>query len=673
MNDSDHVLAAPMDYGEDRPKADNPLQIMDVSLRDGQQSLFGGRGRTEDMISVAERMDEIGFWAVEIGGGATFDVAHRVLNEDPWERIRIVKQKFNQTPLAMALRSQSLVGHRLYPDDVSRAFVEAAAANGIDVFRTFDALNDFRNYEVIFDSVRAAEKHFQGCICYALTEPRMGGQVFNLAYYVDKAKALEAMGVDSICIKDLAGLLAPYDGYALIKGIKEATTVPIHLHSHFTSGMAPMTHLKAIEAGVDLVDACLFSYAYRTSHPAIEPLVMTLLGTNRDTGFDGAKLARINETLEKDVLPKYASLIDASKVSTPETDALAKQLPPGMISDIRGKLEQMDALDKIGRAYEELPAVRRDLGQAPLVTPIYQIVGTQAVNNAVFDDDNERYKMIADQTRDLCFGLYGATPGPIDPDLLKKALKDYPEGETPLTGRPAEGMDPELGKAKEAAEGLAQGVEDEILYALFPVSGKQFLKWKHGKEDPPPSTIPKTLDDARSELSMLEKLRAGESVGILDAPIPEKGKNLRVFNVFVDDDYFEVGVGEAGGSQAVSYVKPASSPAQIQPKTAVKPVKPAASPPVPAPAAAPPPSSAPAEAPPTAAVDGVALIAPMPGTIVNYEKQVGDSVTEGETVLVLEAMKMENALPAPASGVIKSIDFKDGDTVAKGDVLCVIG
>lgn len=573
------------------------------------------------------------------------------------------------------LRAQCLVGHRNYPDDVSRTFTEIAASNGIDIFRTFDALNDFRNFEVVFDAVKAAEKHFQGCICYSLTEPRMGGEVFDLDYYVDKAKALEAMGVDSICIKDLAGLLAPYDGYALIKGIKEATTVPIHLHSHFTSGMAPMTHLKAIEAGVGIVDACLSPYAYRTSHPAVEPLVTTFLGTNRDTGLDLAKLTQINEILEKDILPKYVSLMDTSKVSIVNTDLLTKQLPAAMMADIYTKLKEMDALDKIDRVYEELPVVRRELGQVPLVTPIYQIVGTQAVNNVVFDDENERYKMIADRTKDLCFGRYGSTPMPIDPDLLKKALTDYPGGEVPLSDRPAKNLDPELDTAKEAVKGLAGGPEDEILFALFPVSGKQFLKWKCGKEDPPPSTRPKTLEDARAELDLVARIEAGEPLEMVDSTVPERSEHLRIFNVFVDDEYFEVGVDEVGGSKEISYVRPASSPRPIQSKPA-KAVEPAPPSPTPSPAASSPPSpssSKPAGPSVTAAVDGVPLTAPMPGTIVNYEKQVGDTIREGEIVLVLEAMKMENALPSPASGVIKSIGFKSGDSVAKGDVLCVIG
>ena len=407
MSDSNHVKPAPMAYGGDRPKADNPVGVMDLSLRDGQQSLFGGMGRTEDMLSIAEKMDEIGFWAVEMWGGSTFDIAHRLLNEDPWERIRTLKACFHKTPMAMALRAQSLVGHRLYPDDVARAFVERAVANGIDIFRAFDALNDFRNFEVVLDAVREADKHFQACICFSLTEPRMGGSVYTLEYYVEKAQALASMGADSICIKDLSGLLAPYDSYALVKGIKDAVEIPIHLHSHFSSGMAPMTHLKAIEAGVDCIDTCLSAYAYRASHPAAAPLTMALLGTNRDTGLDLDVLADIEAFLEKGILPKYRQFMDDARVSVVPRAVLAKQLPPGMIDDIEKKLVEMEALDKADRVYELLPEVRRDLGQVPLVTPIYQIVATQAINNAVFDDDGVSYKIIADQTKDLCAGRYG--------------------------------------------------------------------------------------------------------------------------------------------------------------------------------------------------------------------------------------------------------------------------
>ncbi len=662
MSDQDQVKMTPMDYDKDRPEADNPVKIEDLTLRDGHQSLFATRGRTEDMIPVAEMMDEVGFWAVETWGGATFDTMHRFLNEDPWERIRTLKRYMKKTPFSMLLRAQNLVGYRNYADDVAEAFVERAAANGMDIFRTFDALNDYRNFETVVPVIQKNDKHFQGCICYTMTEPRMGGKVYNIDYYINKAKDLEQMGADSICIKDMAGLLAPYDAYALVKALKENVEPPIHLHSHFTSGMSPMTHLKAIEAGVDIIDTCMTPYAYRTSHAAIEPLVMTLLGTNRDTGFDINQLANINTILEKEILPKYKHLLDDTKVSIIDINVLLHQTPGGMLSNLVNQLREMDALDKIDQVYAELPKVRKDLGQIPLVTPTSQIVGIQTVNNVLFDDENERYKMITAQVKDLCYGLYGKTAVPINKDVQKKALKGYERGEEPITCRPAEVIEPELAKAQEDVKGLAVDLDDEVLYAIYPVTGKRFLKWKYGKEEPPEEVRAKTLEEGKAEEELIRKARAGLLVEKKEKPAPAKTENLRTFNVFVDDDSFEVGVDEIGGPPMVNYV-------QQMPAAPLAPAAPAAQTAPAAPADPPVKEAAPAPA----AVEGTPLKAPMPGMIVNYEKQVGDSINEGETVVVLEAMKMENALPAPASGTIKSINFSSGDSVAKDDVLCVIG
>ena len=327
---SDQVQMTTMNYAPDRPKAENPVKIEDLSLRDGHQSLFATRGRTEDMIPVAEQMDEIGFWAMETWGGATFDTMHRYLQEDPWQRLRTLKKYIKKTPFSMLLRAQNLVGYRNYADDLATAFVERSAENGMDIFRTFDALNDYRNFETVVKAIKKAGKHFQGCMCYTITEPRLGGDVYNLDYYVGKAKDLESMGADSICVKDMAGLLAPYDAYNLIKALKAATRLPIHLHSHFTSGMADMTMLKAIEAGVDIIDTCMSPYALRTSHPAIEPIVMALLGTNRDTGFDIRKLVAIDTIMEREILPKYRHLLDNSKTSVIDINVLLHQTPDGI-------------------------------------------------------------------------------------------------------------------------------------------------------------------------------------------------------------------------------------------------------------------------------------------------------------------------------------------------------
>jgi pyruvate carboxylase subunit B len=649
---SDQVKMTPLNYSEDRPKADNPVKIMDLSLRDGHQSLFATRGRTEDMIPVAEMMDEVGFWAIETWGGATFDTMHRFLNEDPWQRLRTLKRYIKKTPFSMLLRAQNLVGYRNYADDLAYAFVDRAAENGMDVFRTFDALNDYRNFETVVKQIKKCGKHFQGCICYTLTEPRLGGEVYNLDYYTDRAKVLEDMGADSICLKDMAGLLAPYDAYPLIKALKKAVKIPINLHSHFTSGMSPMTHLKAIEAGVDIIDTVMTPYAYRTAHAAIEPMVMTLLGTNRDTGFDIKKMAVINEIIEKEVMPKYKHLLDDSKISIIDINVLLHQTPGGMLSNLVNQLREMDALDKIGEVYKELPRVRKDLGQIPLVTPTSQIVGVQTVNNVLHDTPDERYKMITGQVKDLCYGLYGKTAVPINPEVQKKALKGYPRGEEPITCRPAEVLEPELEKAKEEIGDLAADLDDLILYAQFPVTGRKFLEWEYGKTEVPDSVKPITMEEVKKRDEILKKAKAGKLIEP-KGDAPPKSQNIRTFNVFVDNEYYSVDVDPTGDMQVVSAPVAAAAPSATSP----------------APAAAPAAQSAPEPAPPT---DGTLLLAPMPGMIVKYEKNDGDAVKKGDTVVVLEAMKMENALTAPCDGTVQGIKFGSGDSVAKGAVLCVI-
>lgn len=661
---SDQVKMTAMNYDADRPAAENPVKVMDLSFRDGHQSLFATRGRTEDMIPVAEMMDEVGFWALETWGGATFDTMHRFLNEDPWERLRTLKRYVKKTPFSMLLRAQNLVGYRNYADDLATAFVDRAAENGMDIFRTFDALNDYRNFETVVKQIKKSGKHFQGCICYSLTEPRLGGDVYDLKYYVDRAKALDDMGADSICIKDMAGMIAPYDAYAIVKAIKENTKTPIHLHSHFTSGMAQMSHLKAIEAGVDIVDTCMTPYAFRTAHPAIEPLVMALLGTNRDTGFDIKKLADINEILEKEVMPKYKHLLDDSKCSIIDINVLLHQTPGGMLSNLVNQLREMDALDKIDQVYKELPKVRKDLGQIPLVTPTSQIVGIQTVNNVLFDTPEERYKMITAQVKDLCYGLYGKTAVPIDAEVQKKALKGYPRGEEPITCRPAEVLEPEMEKAKQEIGDLAKDIDDLVLYAIYPVTGKKFLQWKYGVAAPPPEVKALTLEEVKKRDELVAKAKAGKLIEP-KASAPEKTENVRTFNVFVDGEYFNVEVDPTGdfqpmvmgGGGAPAAAPKAAAPAAAAPKAA-------------APAAAAPKAAAPA---PVAVEGGTPLLAPMPGMIIKNVVNVGDTVKAGDPILILEAMKMENSLASPSDGEVKALNYGAGDSVPKDAVLAVIG
>jgi len=653
-------------------KVTNSVKIQDLTFRDGHQSLFATRGRTEDFIPIAEDIDKVGFYSMEVWGGATFDTMHRFLGEDPWERIRTLKKYIKSTPFSMLLRGQNLVGYRNYPDDVAEAFVETACANGMDIFRVFDALNDFRNFETVVNIIKKNNRHFQGAICYSLTESRMGGPVYNLDYYLKKARQLEEMGADTICIKDMAGLIAPYDAYELVKALKESVKAPVHLHSHFTSGMADMSLLKAIEAGVDIVDTCLAPWAYRTSHPAIEPLVVALRGTNRDTGFDIKLLAKCSQYMEK-ISPKYRHLLD-DRMSIIDINVLLHQTPGGMLSNLVNQLRDMDAIDKLDEVFRQLPIVRRDLGQVPLVTPTSQIVGIQTVNNVLFDNANESYKMITAQVKDLLYGLYGETPVPVDPEVQKKALKGYPRGETPITSRPADVLEPELDKAKKEVEGLAKDLADVLTYALYPTTGKRFLRWKYGLEEAPKEVKAKTMEDVKQEEELVKKAKAGMLVEKAAKEAPAKGPEVRTFNVFVDGEYFEVEVEQVGGAPIITSITPAAQPAAAPQPSPAAPAPSLVPPPPPRPAAAPTPQAPPApKAAAPAAADGTAVEAPMPGMIIRYEVNEGGAVNEGDVVLILEAMKMENSIMSPVSGTVKKINFKDGDSVQKGDVLAIIG
>jgi len=451
------------------------IGIQDNTFRDGHQSIHATRMRTEDMIPIAEQMDNVGFWAMEVWGGATFDTMHRFLGEDPWERPKILKKYIKKTPFSMLLRGQNLVGYRNYADDVVRAFVDKSCEVGIDIFRVFDALNDPRNFQTCVERIKANGKHFEGAISYSLTQRRMGGEVYNLDYYIAKSKELENLGADTICIKDMAGILSPYDAFELFSALKKNVKVPLHLHTHYTSGMASMTYMKAIEAGVDIVDTCLAPFAMRTSQPAIEPLVATLEGTPWDTELDLALLMELGNHLEK-IAPKYNNFLASNTLSVIDTGVLAHQIPGGMISNLISQLKDMKALDRLPEVYAEVPATRKELGTVPLVTPTSQIIGSQAVLNVLFG----KYKMVTNQIKDLAFGLYGKTPTPIDPDVQEKVLKGYSRGQTPITCRPADFLEPELEEAKKAIGDLAKTDEDLLTYALYPQTGEEYLRVKYG-------------------------------------------------------------------------------------------------------------------------------------------------------------------------------------------------
>ncbi len=632
----------------------NPIKFTDTTFRDGHQSLLATRMRTEDIIPFMERMDQMGYWAIEVWGGATFDTTHRFLGDDPWERIRTIKGILKKTPTMMLLRGQNLVGYRNYADDLTYRFVRYTAEAGVDIFRVFDALNDMRNWEVSVKALMDAKKaglmaHFQAAVCYSLTQRRMGGPIFNLEYYVDFAKKSEEMGADSFVLKDMAGMVSPNDAYDIIKAIKETIKIPVEFHTHYTSGQGSMSYLKAIEAGVDVLDTCLSPFALRTSQPAIEPLIVAVEQTGRETGMDLAKLIEIGQDLEK-VAVKYRDLLDTSKMAQIDTGVLLHQIPGGMYSNLVNQLKEANALDRILEVMADLPQTRKELGYPPLVTPTSQIVGIQAVMNVLFG----RYQMVPAEVKGLAYGLYGKTPAPMDKKVQKIILKGYERGETPTTKRPGEILEPEWDKAVADTKGIAKNDGDILIYALYPTTGMRFLKWKYGLEPVPDEVKPKTLEQVKLEDTVYTTIKqkklfakVKDYLDSLEKQAPAKGAGLRSFNVFVDGQYYEVEVECTGGAPVITSIGSVGVP-------------PVAAGPAAAPAA-------------ELSAGEVPLRAPMPGMIISYSVKVGDKVNTGDLVCVLEAMKMQNSLPAPAAGVIRAINFEPGASVAKDAVILVIG
>jgi pyruvate carboxylase subunit B len=640
-----------------RPKAKKPVKICDTTFRDGHQCTLATRMRTEDMEWMAPEMNRCGFYSMEVWGGATFDVPHRFLGEDPWDRPRKLKKLLPDTPLQMLLRGQNLVAYRNHPDDLVDAFVEQAAEVGIDIFRVFDAVNDERNHERAAKAIKKAGKHYQGAICYSLTQPRMGGPVYNLEYYVKKALALQDMGADSVCIKDQAGLISPYDAYELVKALKQNLKVPVELHTHYTSGQGSMSLLKAIEAGVDIIDTALSPFALRSSQPAIEPLVVALYGTDRDTGLDIEQLFKCAQMLEQ-IAPKYRDFLDTSAMSVIDTGVLLHQIPGGMTTNLVAQLKQANALDKLDEVRAETAKTRAELGYPPLVTPTSQIVGVQAVQNVLV----ERYKMIPKETKDYCWGLYGRSPAPIDKKIQKMVLNGYERGEEPIECRAADMLEPELEKARKESEEFAKNIQDVLTYALYPTTGSRFLKYKYGidktiPDDWKPPRAPKTLEEVKKEDELIAKAKAGKLSEKPEKAIPEKGGGIRTFNVFIEGEYYQVGVEAVEGSPTIT-VSPRAS--------AVDPS------PTPSTTIEAPPQAEEKKAPPAAFSEGTQVLAPMPGMVIRYLVGVDDKVKAGDTLLILEAMKMQNNIAAPVDGVVKVISFGPGDSVSNSDILAVI-
>jgi pyruvate/oxaloacetate carboxyltransferase/biotin carboxyl carrier protein len=640
-----------------RPKAKNPVKICDTTFRDGHQCALATRMKTEDMEWMAPGMNQCGFYSMEVWGGATFDVAHRFLGEDPWDRPRKLKKLMPDTPLQMLLRGQNLVAYRNHPDDLVDAFVEQAAEVGIDIFRVFDAVNDERNHERAAKAIKKMGKHYQGAICYSLTQPRMGGPVYNLEYYVKKALVLQDMGADSICIKDQAGLISPYDAYELIKALKENLKVPVELHTHYTSGQASISVLKAIEAGVDIIDTALSPFALRSSQPAIEPLVVALYGTDRDTGLGIEQLFKCAQMLEQ-VAPKYRDFLDTSAMSVIDTGVLVHQIPGGMTTNLVAQLKQANALDRLDEVRAETAKTRAELGYPPLVTPTSQIVGVQAVLNVLAG----RYKMISKETKDYCWGLYGRPPVPIDKKIQKMVLKGYERGEEPIECRAADMLEPELEKARKESKEFARNIQDVLTYALYPITGARFLKYKYGidktvPDDWKPPRAPKTLEEVKEEDELIAKAKAGKLSEKLEKVVPERGPGVRTFSVFVEDEYYKVDVEAVGGSPTITVSPRASAVAPSPtPSTTIK-----------APLRA-----EEKKAPPAAVAEGTKVLAPMPGMIIRYLVSADGKVKAGDKLLILEAMKMQNTISSPIDGVVRVINFGAGDSVNKGDILAII-
>jgi len=449
------------------------VKLTDTTFRDGHQSLFATRMRTEDMIPIAEAMDEMGFFSLEVWGGATFDSAMRFLNENPWDRPRTLKKYIKNTPLQMLLRGQNLVGYRHYPDDIVEKFVLKAKEAGIDIFRIFDALNDIRNMETAIRAVKKAGGHAQGAVVYTISP------IHTLESYVEMAKKLEEMGVDSICIKDMAGLMSPTVAYKLITMLKKEISVPIDLHTHSTAGWAPVTYMKAVEAGVDIIDTAMSPFGFGTSQPATESMVASFQGTEYMTGIDLKKLEKIAKyfrEVEKK-LRKYTRM----EMRIADTRVLLYQIPGGMLSNLYNQLKEMNAEDKIEDVLAEVPRVREEVGYPPLVTPLSQIVGTQAVMNVI---GGERWKIVTKEMRNYIKGLYGRPPGKIKEEIVKKVLGE----EKPITARPADLLKPEFEKLKKEIGDLADSDEDVLSYALFPDVAKKFLMRRKGllNETPQP-------------------------------------------------------------------------------------------------------------------------------------------------------------------------------------------
>jgi oxaloacetate decarboxylase alpha subunit len=591
------------------PSVNSALGITEVVFRDAHQSLFATRMRIDDMLPIAAKLDQIGYWSMESWGGATFDSCIRFLGEDPWDRIREIKKAMPNTPQQMLFRGQNILGYRHYADDVVEKFVERAAFNGIDVFRVFDAMNDMRNLKTALRAVKQVGKHAQGTISYTVSP------VHTIDLWVDLARQLEDAGADSICIKDMAGLLNPYVGYELVSKIKKAVAIPLQLHCHATTGMSTTTITKCVEAGIDNVDTAISSMSMTYGHSATESVVSIFKDSKRDTGLNIGKLEEIAAYF-RDVRKKYAQF--EGSLRGVDSRILVAQVPGGMLTNMEAQLRQQGAEDRLDDVLSEIPRVREDLGYIPLVTPTSQIVGTQAVLNVM---TGERYKSISKETQGILKGEYGATPAPVNKDLQEEVLGDNEEA---ITCRPADNIEPELESLTLELESLSaehgfsltsdEGQIDDVLtYALFPQVGLKFLQ-------------------NRNNPSAFEPVPTGKA----SAPKTDAGEGI--YTVEVEGKSYTVTVNEGGDVNGIAAVDaPVSGSSPAVPATGGEPVP-----------------------------------APLAGDVVKVLVKPGQRVSEGESILILEAMKMETSVSAPADGTIVDVKVQAGDSCSVGDVLVTL-
>ena len=599
--------------------AQKKITVTDTILRDAHQSLLATRMRTEDMLPICDKLDRVGYWSLEVWGGATFDACVRFLKEDPWERLRQLKAALPNTRLQMLLRGQNLLGYRHYSDDVVRAFVAKAAVNGIDVFRIFDAMNDVRNLETAIRAVKKSGKHAQGTIAYT-TSP-----VHTVELFVEQARAMRDMGVDSIAIKDMAGLLTPFATGDLVRALKAEIDLPVFIHSHDTAGVASMCQLKAIEAGADHIDTAISSMAWGTSHPGTESMVAALKGTPYDTGLDLELLQEIGLYFYA-VRKKYHQF--ESEFTGVDTRVQVNQVPGGMISNLANQLKEQGALHRMDEVLAEIPKVRKDLGYPPLVTPTSQIVGTQAFFNVLA---GERYKTITTEVKYYLQGRYGKAPAPVCEHLRFQAIGS----EEVIECRPADLLAPELDKLRKDIGELAKSEEDVLTFAMFPDIGRKFLEEREAGTLQPEVLLP--IPDGKAAAASVEGTPTefvidvhGETYRVDITGVGVKGEGKRHFYLSIDGMPEEVVfeplnafVG-GGGSQR----KQASAPGDVS--------------------------------------------TTMPGNVVDVLVAVGDVVKAGQTVLVSEAMKMETEIQAPIAGTVKAVHVAKGDRVNPGEVLIEI-